>query len=292
MKRADIKAGAVYAYKTGTYDPLRPVLVLDAAYWRRTGRSFGEPDGTEPTFQSHASLTEKYRAIGRDYKPDDRFTGGDHHPDCGLLGADFEHSRNRGLSQPTLAAQADYAKRLTKVSPARTVDEARALRRPATSLPGPGGGLRVHLLNPAWIVGEWAEIVESRLAEEERRTNVEDNLAAESADRVARAQKRVEALRALGLPGEVANAYEQGHVSWRASSAWDRWRPPVYKGNTDRVVLSMRQVDALLSLIPDGAVWREQDVDEDGWTLRKPEYDADDAADEDDEDEDVAGSVE
>lgn len=292
MKRSEIKPGVVYAYKPGVYDPLRPVLVLEADYWRRTGRLFGEPEGVRPTFRSHADLTEEYRALGRDYRPPARFGGGDTHPDCGLLGADIEGSRNRGLRTATLAEQDGYAKQLAKIAKDRTglIEKARVLVDGERALPGPKGA-RVHLLNPSWMVGEWADIVEARLAEDERRRNVEDNLDAESADRVARAQKRVEALRSLGLPGEIPDAHENCLRSWRSTSTWDRWKPPSYKGNTDRVVLSMRQVDALLTLIPDGAVWREEDVEEDGWTLRRPEYDAadDDAAE---DDEDVAGSEE
>jgi hypothetical protein len=279
VKRADIRAGVVYAYKPGIYDALRPVLILDAAYWaRQTDRRSGESPSDVPTFKSHAAIAEEYRAAGRTYKPDDRYTGGDMYPDRGLAGLDFERSTRLN----DLNAQDANANRLKALVKRHRVPgllaRFTALTRPSVALKDPKG-LRAHLLNPSWITGEWDEVVGVRLAEEERRANIEAMLRAESEDRVSRAAKRVEALRALGLPGEIADAQETAGRSWRSTSAWERWKPPVYHGNTGQVTLTMRQVDALLTLIPDGALWREQDVEEDGWTLSKPEYDEDDDED-------------
>lgn len=284
MKRADVKAGVVYAYRASKYDRIRPVLILDTGYWRRASRSIHH-EKPEFEFVSHATLRQRYLDAGRDYKPDDRFAGGDQFPDCGLAGLDWDSSIAGRRGSNDLEGRDEAGKRLQRLARSQTVPKllaAYAALKPGYRRFKRPADLRGHLFNPAWIIGDWDEVVSDVIDEEERRRIIEAEVKADSDDRVARAGKRVEALRALALPGEIPDAAEREVIRYGSRD----WEPPVYRGNTDHVRLSMRQVDALLSLIPDGATWQADDVEEDGWTLRVPEYARDTDDDEDGLDDD------
>lgn len=250
MKRAEIKPG-VYAYKPGQWDYPRPVLIVANDYWRSR---FRRQDGETSAFYPDTVFR--------------RFTGGDQYPDSGLPGFDFgpAHQYGDGLGRRgDQAKMADHARRLLHQHRQRrlTADTFAGLRTAKFKAPA---GLRGHLYSPAFILGEWADWFAEYQATIEDRATLAERLAAESAARVAEATKRVEALRALGLPGTLADPRESEHQSYRSG-----YSPPSWSGNTGEVRLSMAQVDALLSLIPDGARFVEPNVADDGWTYAEPE---------------------
>ena len=65
------------------------------------------------------------------------------------------------------------------------------------------------------------------------------------------ATKRIEHLRALGLPGEIKPA--KAEKKWRYST--EEWKTPIEftTEHVHTITLTAEQVDALLALIPDGA---------------------------------------
>jgi len=118
------------------------------------------------------------------------------------------------------------------------------------------------------LVGEWDDVVGQRAAERELEDDLDRIARAASAERVAAQEARVARLRALGMPGEMPPTDEREGGGRGFSS--DTWSPLTFDTrNTDGIRLTNEQLDALLSLIPDGARFEAPEVDE--WEYAAPE---------------------
>jgi len=247
VKKSEMKTGVLYAYRTSKYDAPRPVVLLDTTrLWSKRGSGYGS-DKTQPLFRhAHQQVN---RPSGSDY-------GG---------GMDYGYPAvtrrpARFGDEPTVEAHD-----LLNVSSREEMATLMTQR-----IPGQPEEVMVHLIDPRYIEGEWDDVMQAREDEAARRKHIENEAQAESQARVAAAQKRHDALVALGLPGTLEKPQETLASRWGSD-----WAPPKYSTTlTRQVSLSMEQIDAILSLIPEGVTYREPDVEDDGWTLRKPEYDA------------------
>lgn len=247
MKKSEMKTGVVYAYRTSKYDAPRPVVLLDTTrLWSRRGSGYGV-DKTQPLFKPASA--HAVRPSGSDFGS----------------GMDYGYPTvtrrpPRFGDEPTVEAH-DLLNVCSREEMATLM---------TSRIPGQPDEVVINLIDPRYIEGEWDDVMQAREDEAARRKHIESEAEAESKARVAAAQKRYDALVALGLPGTLEKPAE--HRVDRYSSDW---QPPKYATTlTRQVSLSMEQIDAILSLIPEGVTYREPDVEDDGWTLRKPEYEA------------------
>ena len=252
MKKSDIKTGVIYAYRTSKYDNALPLVVLDTTKTYATGA---------PRFGNVPPGTPRWRpSVTREGKPIVS-------PSSGYLAAGRGGRAYISESMRGPITDAELAGLMSV-----TLDGALALRFDApVAEDSPYRDLGV--INPRFILSEWDEYTQKKQAIDELASDLAALAKAESDARVAAATQRVEALRALNLPGRLAQPVESKGFQY---SEKDSVTPPTYSGNTATVHLTLAQIDALLSLIPDGAtVPTDLDTEGDGWTLRKPEYDRD-----------------
>lgn len=220
MKKSDIVPGQVYAYRRGTYASYSAVIVLDNdTLYQAAYRGYGSDGGP---------LWETAR---RQNQTSSR--------DVGLLAVVFQGSVFTQDADVNLWAAGPASQVTLEQVLAMQWRRDRAEKR---AVDDSIDGLTIHIVSPRYVAGLWSEVKGAeRQAKEERRAR-EDLALRESRKRVARAQQRVDALRALGLPGLIPDASE--HLYSSASTT--------YSGNTRTVQLTLDQVDALLSLIPAG----------------------------------------
>ena len=254
MKKSEIKAGVLYAYQTSKYRKPQPVVVLDVTKTYVSGAAkHGKVDPLSPRWVERL-----------DHRGKPMFSKGDAFSrDVGFLAV------GRGAARPGCEVprpDSNYLAGLRKV----TLADALGVRFGDTIA---GTVLsEIGLVNPRFVLGEWDVVMGHLDAEAEIIANLSALNKAESDARVAAATARVKALRALGLPGTIDTPSEDR--VWRSGV---EKAAATYSGNTKTITLTLAQVDALLSLIPEGATIPEAvDTEDDGWTLRKPQYDQDD----------------
>ncbi len=275
MQAKAIKTGVLYAYAPSKYSHPRPVVVLDVEETYRLRGGIPSKHSFEQERERKSVHYDNYveimarpiwqvgRRDPRTGKPMVNFPShayGYHESETGYLVVSVP-AAHAGKAMDT---SPEMLRRLRAV----TLDEVLAITandNRSGNLPG----LEVFVVRPRDLVGDWEEISEARATEAELRQNLADQARAESDARVANAQQRVDALRALNLPGRFADAKESHSSGWGHET-------PTYEGNTGAVSLTLDQVDALLSLIPEGVVYTPpSDTEDDDWTYRKPEYDTD-----------------
>lgn len=212
MRAADIETGVVYAYQTNEREDPYPVVVVDL-------RVHAQPQ-SPPRLSNSLPL---WTLMPEHVKPH----GARH---AGLPAVTTKPPRMMRGERGSMA-------HLTKV----TYDHvAASMTRSDYSEAVIGYSVYPVVLQPRCILGPWEAVSEKVAAEQE----LESNLAAIELDRkqalTDTKQSRIDALRVLGLPGEIDDAPKP--VSFRWS-----------KKKIGEVTLTIAQVDALLALIPDGA---------------------------------------
>lgn len=255
MKRTDIKTGVVYSYKTSAYDPAkgRRCVVLDTSTFHYgAGGGFGVPRDAPMFSLPH----HKTRNGKQDWQASEKW---------GLLAVVAEGT---GIA-PERVPEADDAALLGV-----TLAEALAMTGAYSHYFGgkqiiPGGA--VLLANPRYIVGEYVDIAEGVDTVQQERDRQDEEARAASRARVAATQARVDR---LAIHGVVLEDREESEA-WRGGRGW---KPVTFdRALTRRASLTWAQVDALLSLIPEGAALApdgppDAAVDPDGWTLTTPPY--------------------
>lgn len=268
-----MKVGVVYAYQESKYSRPTPVIVLDTThtYTRRTWVSepYSAPAADAPAARhreydeqmERAERSRQQTAWVRDSQPRVAKASG--------YGGANDHGYlviGTGEWLGTFVQQAIKARGGMDawVRHLRTISLEQVLAvTGADSTDGRVGDVPVGVINPRFLIGEWDVVNEERQAAEELAQDMARIAQEESDARVAQATERVEALRALSLPGKIDQPQE---FKSGGSGTW--------KGNTAGVTLSLAQVDALLSLLPEGAVYvPPSDTEPDGWTYARPEYD-------------------
>jgi hypothetical protein len=281
VKRADVKAGVLYAYRPngGKSGPVAPCMILDTAtFYANDSKSSGFGSQTkpgDPVFRRFDGYN------GRDkWKASDGLggMGSGTNPSVGFL-ASVPCRTGMGSSSLT--------HRPAEVVKTGTLDEALSLtlarrERIVKSLSANGTDTRridacypertdeqpyYDTVEPRNIVGPWEDVTTGIEEETERRAAVDAVAKAESDARVAATQARWDRITALGIAGPRHPIAE--------SKRWTyRWEPPTYdQSMTASYRLTAEQVDALLALIPDGArAPDEEATEDDGWTLTTPPY--------------------
>lgn len=223
MRAKDVKTGVLYAYQTSKrIDPV-PVMVLDLRIHAqsRVVRHLDRKD--VPIWRLMQNIT---RAGGARY--DEIHYG---FPALSIL--------------PLFPSRMDKPGDIKDLSRFTYEHVNAAMTAAATRKPVPGTGVYPLVVNPTYIVGEWEEVSERVADEKELAENLAAADLARKTELAAAKQQRIDALRALNLPGTLADAPKA--ETWGFSEK-----------NATQVVLSIAQVDALLSLIPEGAVVVEQ----------------------------------
>jgi len=237
MKRSEIKTGVVYARQSSKYQEPIAVVVLDLArYYRKPGHS---ETGWYPRHDAKGSAAPN---------ADKRWGGGGY---GFLVVTNAPLSRFDPSERPPVTDLLDVS--LDEVVPVGPNAEVRP-------------GMHSMVIAAGELLGEWDDVVGRRAAERELEDDLDRIARAESAERVAAQDARVARLRALGMPGEMppTDEWERGGRGFET----DTWSPLTFDTrNTDGIRLTNAQVDALLSLIPDGA--RLAEVDE--WEYAAPE---------------------
>jgi hypothetical protein len=255
MRKQDMKAGVVYAYRESKYSAYQPVVVLDEKrlYWRLSGDAQKLTDGSQRTF---TLCTTKGVTPGRS---------------VGYLAAMPVDDREFGKRDGTPPFD---PKRLLTITLDRALSMTfkRGSGKSSDTLRFSQSGARVRVvpINPRFIVGEWDEVMQANDDEAERRRLIEEDLKRESDERVAATKERVDRLAKLGLPGHLPEPAEKQNYRWGGG---DDWTPSTYDQSlTGKVSLTLGQLDALLSLVPEGAVYVDPDeqTEDDGWTLAHP----------------------
>jgi hypothetical protein len=261
VKRTDVKTGVIYAYKTrgGEAEAGRRMAVLDVeTFHAGKGGGFGSrPEA--PTFTVPEYRTRKPKP---DWKADENW---------GFLAVVEKRTadwRGRQVAEPIT----DEA--LLAVTKADLLAMTQAYSTFSGGIDVPGHpGVQAFLANPRFIVGEYAAAAEGAEAVRQERNRQDAEQIALSRARVAAAQARVDRLKALGLdvPDRTEGKPSRGYGG--------EWRPVHFDRSLTRSLeLSWEQVDALLSLIPEGAVLdatqTDPQVEPDGWTLTTPPYTA------------------
>lgn len=251
MKIKDLKAGVLYAYQDSKYSGRKPVILLDVEH----------------------SYTHRSRdAAGTWTRRDDRTvslhgTYGLHSSKTGFLAVVDSYQGYDNRSEEVRAAARDRMQQQAARILRNGLRESFALK--------PGAEVRLDAINPRFIVGEWDDVEGAAQialqAAQERRAALD----AESAARVAAATARVEALRALALPGDIAQPEESWSTNYGGTGMPDDGKYSAVV-STRTVRLTLDQVDALLSLIPAGARYVEPEpepgnVADDGWSYAEPE---------------------
>jgi hypothetical protein len=122
--------------------------------------------------------------------------------------------------------------------------------------------VRMAAINPRFLVATWEDYTAEKEIAETAKAMREAEAEEASQKRVAAAKARVDALRAHGIP-DLPEPREKRSISYRSDeSTYDRQA-------TNALRLTWEQVDALLSLIPEGAVYEPPPVDE--WEYPEPE---------------------
>jgi hypothetical protein len=130
-----------------------------------------------------------------------------------------------------------------------------------------------HVFPATHIVGEYVDVAEGVDTVQQERDRQDEEARAASRARVAATQARVDRLAAHGVVLEDREERE----TWRYTGG-QKWQPVTFdRALTRQAGLTWAQVDALLSLIPEGAVLApdgppDAAVDPDGWTLTTPPY--------------------
>lgn len=250
MRKQDVKTGVVYAYKRSKYDKPRKVVVVDTAhlYWMTPRQTYGGPK-TGPTF-----------SVARTGVGFSDTTGY-----LGIFGDDGHATWGAGERQ-----QAD-----SRILASVTRERLLAMRfgvegKSSDTLIVGDIRCKVAVINPRFIAGEWDDVMQAKDDEDERRRLIEADLKRQSDARVAATKERVDRLAKLGLPGHLPDPHEPASRPWRTGNDWDPLRYD--QSLTGKVSLTLGQLDALLSLIPEGAVYVDPDeqTEDDGWTLARP----------------------
>lgn len=236
MQTKDLKVGEIYAYRQRGHGRRARIMVLDTVTRYRSGQApYGRTTEGTPRYKE-AHPAEQTGSFGEDVY---------------LLAATTTKGDTFKIEEGEAGTVADL----------RTITVAQALTerygRPST-LPQ---GIRALLVKPRWIEGPYEEVVEAEAREAEIKASVEAMAKQRAREVAAEQHRRVDALEALGLPGEIYRAIVGRPSSYRSTEAWSAH-------HADRVTLSLEQVDALLSLIPEGARVPEPpaEVEDDGWT--------------------------
>jgi hypothetical protein len=243
MKTKDVKPGVVYAYRQGDkWGQTVPVAVVT----------------TEYLYSRRKGVSGYHRRSQTGGRPSLRPDGYSSQP-MGFLAASFDRP--------------EYIK---AIAGDRDVETLARVARQFQGAPEQvelkdGAGAQLNLIDTRYILGEWDTVMaEAEIADQAARERKAAKDAASQA-RVAAARQRVDALRALGLPDAIAQPTETWNKTFSAgtNAAVDEGS---WSGNTNGVRLTWDQVDALLSLIPEGARYEPPVAPQsDEWEYQGPE---------------------
>lgn len=238
MKRTDMETGVVYAYQAGKHDVIQAIIVLDTTgLYAQTNRGYGRMTPEDAARPLHTKVEKRLgmrTTVGRysDYR-------------AGFLAATTTNPTSGG-----------YKRDHDKADPATlrdvTLDQAlthtygdRAHHKPLV-----GTQIWVDVIDPRFILGVYEDVMQADAEAKELEANIKAQEIADAEARMIAQEKRIDALRALGVTGKMPNP---------------RSRYSKSEGHTQSVVLSPAQFEQVMSLIPDGAHVEEE------WEYPAPE---------------------